>query len=82
MIKMPIPDIPINIKIVYNKKTHLSSATHFHKEIELLKVTQGRMSFSINNKTFTASKGDIVFINSLVPHSTGVLDVNTDIFII
>ncbi|MBU3190042.1 AraC family transcriptional regulator [Clostridium bowmanii] len=82
LIEMPIPDVPINVKIASNKKIHLSSTTHFHKEIELLSVTHGKMSFSMDNKTIIASQGDIIFINSLVPHSTDVLDENTDILII
>ena len=82
LIKMPIADIPINVKIVSNKEVDLSSNSHFHEQLELLKIIKGKLSYSLDNQTFDLGAGEIVFINSRIPHSTKVLEQDTDILII
>lgn len=43
---------------------------HYHEEIELLIVKMGIFCVTVDGKTYEASAGDVVFINSGVPHST------------
>lgn len=50
---------------------------HFHKEIELLYIIQGKMTYTTNSGTFELESGDIAFFNSNVPHSTTVEEENT-----
>lgn len=65
-----LPELPMNIS-----KTHLSKAkticdVHYHDEIELLYVTEGALTCVIDDKTTAARAGQILFINSRVPHWT------------
>ena len=43
---------------------------HYHEEIELLIVKKGIFCVTVDGKTYEASAGDVVFINSGVPHAT------------
>ena len=43
---------------------------HYHSEIELLQIMQGEMKCIVQNHSVTAYKGDIIFINEGIPHST------------
>lgn len=45
---------------------------HFHSEIELLRVDIGSIKCTANSSQYTLEEGDIVFINSYIPHSTEV----------
>lgn len=42
---------------------------HCHKNIEMLFITEGAGEFKIDNKTFTAKRGDIVIVNPYRFHS-------------
>lgn len=43
---------------------------HYHEEIELLIVKEGVFCVTVDGRTYEASAGDVIFINSGVPHST------------
>ena len=43
---------------------------HYHDELELLPIYEGSFCFTVYDKEYVAKAGDIVFINSRVPHST------------
>ncbi|MFA7637606.1 MAG: AraC family transcriptional regulator [Monoglobales bacterium] len=43
---------------------------HFHDEIELLFVHNGRFRFISNDICYDGGEGDIYFVNSRIPHST------------
>ncbi len=43
---------------------------HMHNEFELLIVTEGEKIYYIENNTFPLCEGDIIFLNSNVPHKT------------
>ena len=47
---------------------------HYHEEIELLLVTGGTLVCYTPDKCYTAHKGDVIFINSGVPHKTEALN--------
>ncbi len=49
---------------------------HFHSEIELISVTSGSMTLETESATFKANQGEIIFINSNIPHSTINVDSN------
>lgn len=46
---------------------------HFHSEFEFLYVNSGIMKYCADNTEYIAHKGDIMFINSNVPHCTEAL---------
>ncbi len=45
---------------------------HMHSEFEILKVYEGQTEFYINGREYPLVVGDIIFVNSRVPHSTGI----------
>lgn len=43
---------------------------HYHDEVEILRVMEGKLPCIINEKPLSIESGKIIFINSRVPHST------------
>lgn len=72
------PDMPL--KISDNGKAAgkgLLCKMHFHSEFEFLVMNEGRMACRTDEGEYVAEKGEIVFVNSRVPHMTEVLEDNT-----
>ena len=71
------PNRPVLIgKSKGNKQ--LISHMHFHPELELLYIDSGKFECKIeNNHSIIASQGDIIFINTNVPHSTFYIEDNS-----
>ena len=46
------------------------SPLHYHDELELLPIYTGRLHCVIDGKDHVAESGEVIFINSRVPHST------------
>ncbi len=51
---------------------------HYHDEIELLVIYSGKKKCVCGDKTLIGRPGDVIFINSLVPHSTEILEDGTE----
>lgn len=71
LIKRNIPDVPI----LASKQERplgpgVASSLHYHDEIEFIVVYEGKMSCSVYGKEYEAGPGEVIFINSRVPHST------------
>ena len=49
------------------------SMLHYHDELELLSVHDGRFLCRVDGKDYIAEAGDIIFVNSGVPHETLLL---------
>ncbi|MBO4928423.1 MAG: AraC family transcriptional regulator [Clostridiales bacterium] len=47
---------------------------HFHEDIEMCTVTQGKMAYSVNGKTVMLHEGDTIFINSNQIHYSMCID--------
>lgn len=47
-----------------------ASDVHYHEEIELLVVYEGAMRFTVDGKNYDAEGGEVIFVNSGVPHSS------------
>lgn len=47
---------------------------HFHEDIEMCTVTQGKMAYSVNGKTIMLEEGDTIFINSNQIHYSMCID--------
>lgn len=45
---------------------------HIHSEFELLKMLDGHTEFYIYGKEYKLESGDVIFVNSRVPHSTAI----------
>lgn len=65
-----ISDVPIMISEWWVHTKHRLSNLHYHNEIELLACRDGRISAVINNEKHYVEAGEVLFINSRVPHET------------
>lgn len=78
IVKSNIPNVPIRICIPNSfKYRDCCVKDHFHDEIELLAVKRGKIAFTSNNKTYVVSPGEVIFVNTHVPHHTVVIEDNT-----
>lgn len=72
--ELTIPSIPNSSIFIssFEKKAREDAFCdiHVHSEFELLKVIDGNIKFSIYGKDYETKRGDIIFVNSQVPHST------------
>ncbi len=79
IVSSSVNNLPIKIGI--GKKAHtspgLACPMHFHNELEFLFIHEGKMQCKTNEHSYVANKGDIIFINSRIPHETYILENNT-----
>ena len=69
-IKPSIDKSPIYIKIDDPSKEEKFADWHYHEDIEMLWIKKGELYLSINKQDFTLQEGDILFVDSYVPHTT------------
>lgn len=69
-----LPDLPVNISKADDLTVETLCDVHYHDEIELLYVTHGRLDCIIDDKVTSAGPGQILFINSRIPHWTRSLE--------
>lgn len=63
-------ELPIALhKLTYAKETDMLFYIHWHKEFEILVVTEGSILFTIEQQEYILNNGDFVFINSNFYHS-------------
>lgn len=68
-----IPNSSIHISGTGHKsKKDAICDIHVHSEFELLKILEGQTEFYIYGKEYRVRCGDIIFVNSRVPHSTTI----------
>ena len=67
-----VTNTTVRAHIETEKKSNIGivSAMHYHEELELLPVYEGSLRCTVYDKEYIAKAGDVVFINSRVPHST------------
>lgn len=51
---------------------------HVHDEIELLKVSKGRLKCVVGEEEYFITKGQVLFVNSRVPHYTMAVEGDTE----
>lgn len=56
----------------YMKGTRMSCHYHLHHQMEIILVTEGRVSFQVSGKEFAMSENDILLINPYEPHSATI----------
>lgn len=77
IVRSSVPNLPVRIGYSGSSQKRQICENHFHDEIEILAVDRGKMSCTSDGKTISFSSGDVVFLNSRVPHYTAVLEDNT-----
>ena len=61
-------DFPIELHYIDKNHTRYEMTSHWHSELEIIRILDGELSVKINNRSYTAKKGDIIFINSEALH--------------
>lgn len=65
-----LPELPVNISKSLLTKAETICDVHYHDELELLYVSKGSLICIIDDKPTAARAGQIIFINSRIPHWT------------
>lgn len=68
-----IPELPLHISKSRHLEEGLICDMHFHDEIELLYVISGALVCMIDEKAIEVKSGQIIFVNSRIPHWTTAL---------
>ncbi len=61
-------DFPFGIYVIDKDHPKYEMAFHWHTSVEIIRVLKGELSITLNNKNFTAKRGDVVFVNSETVH--------------
>lgn len=68
-------EVPVGLhKMHYPQGTDVIFYLHWHPEFEILMVTEGRIHFVIEDRTYLLEEGEAVFINSNLLHSARTVD--------
>ena len=64
------------IRINWNKtrENQTECGTHIHDEYELTTCVYGSILYTINDKEYLVREGDVIFVNSNVPHATTAME--------
>ena len=55
-------------------RSHWGVVNHYHADLELILVLEGKLQITINDKTHVAESGTLIFISTLEPHYYSVLE--------
>ena len=69
-VRRVVPDVPAFAKQQGTQRIGLVAELHYHNEIELLAVHSGEFVCVAEGVEYRAKAGEVIFINSRVPHST------------
>ncbi len=61
-------DFPIELYYVDKHDSRYEMVSHWHNEFEIVRIIEGELNVILNNHTFKAKTGDIVFINPETVH--------------
>jgi len=61
-------DFPIEYYVLDRKHPRYVMQLHWHKDIELIRVTKGKLECTIGDVPFTLESGDSMYIPSGIPH--------------
>jgi len=60
--------IPFAIYQAYSKTEKKEIITHYHREIEIIEITEGEVEFYVNSRCYYVKKGDILIIPPYALH--------------
>ncbi len=61
-------DFPIELYCIDKSHPKYEMASHWHSQIEIIKIIDGELNIRLNNQEYTARKNDIIFVNSETVH--------------
>lgn len=61
-------DFPIELYHIDSSHTRYEMSSHWHNEIEIIRVLDGTLNVRLNNSSYTVKKNEIIFANSETVH--------------
>ncbi len=61
-------DFPIELYQIDKSHTKYEMASHWHTELEIIKIYSGELDLRLSNNRYIAKSGDIVFVNPEIVH--------------
>ncbi len=62
-------DFPVELYCVDSHHERYEMAAHWHSELEIMRVISGELTVMLDNNTYTAKSGDMIFVNPETVHS-------------
>jgi len=62
------PEFPIELYHIDKNHPKYEMAHHWHSNIEIIRVLQGSLRITLNNRELNATEGDIIIVNTEVVH--------------
>ena len=67
-------DFPIELYHIDSSHTRYEMSSHWHNEIEIIRVLDGMLNVRLNNSSYTVKKNEIIFSNSETVHQASPID--------
>ncbi|MBQ9758030.1 MAG: helix-turn-helix transcriptional regulator [Clostridia bacterium] len=67
-------DFPIEIHHVDKNHSKYYMSAHWHNEMEIIRILEGKIEVKLNNRTYLAKAGNILFVNPETVHSAEPFD--------
>ncbi len=61
-------DFPIELYCIDKTHDRYEMVSHWHSELEIIRILDGRLNIKLNNNVYTAERGDIFFVNPETVH--------------
>ncbi len=61
-------DFPFDLYLIDENHPKYFMSAHWHQEPEIIRVLKGKFHVKLNSRTYTAKKGDIIFVNPETVH--------------
>ena len=61
-------DLPVELYEIDVNHPKYEMAYHWHSEFEIIRILSGKLKIHLNRREFTASAGDVIFINTETVH--------------
>ncbi len=65
---------PIELYLVDKNHPRYEMSSHWHSEIELMRIISGKLNVKLNSNEYLAEKGDIIFVNPETVHGASPAD--------
>lgn len=69
LIERGTTQFPIELYHVNKNHPRYEMSSHWHNEIEFMRITSGKLNVRLNSNEYIAKKGDLIFINPETVHS-------------
>lgn len=67
-------DFPIELYHIDSSHTRYEMSSHWHNEIEIIRVLDGVLNVRLNNSSYTVKENEIIFANSETVHQASPID--------